>query len=107
MRVDFCKSLAHLREFDHCPLAAPRDGSYRYLVRHSAGHSSDPAVKIPPNTSLSDLQARVKRARPTSAAYSDTLVRSVQQSMRVEGHTVSAEAVDAAAKRVLGDKHSR
>jgi hypothetical protein len=52
-------------------------------------------------TRLIDLQALVQRAEPTSAVYTETLIRSVQQSMRVEGHPVSAETVRAAAERVL------
>jgi transcriptional regulator with PAS, ATPase and Fis domain len=57
-------------------------------------------VKTTPHTRLVELQARVKAAQ-SSAQNTGPMVRSIQQSMRVEGYNVSAATVRAA---VLGNK---
>ena len=55
---------------------------------------------ISPTTKLSELQAMVKSAEGRD--NSEALFRSIQQSMKMEGYTVTMAAVRASAKRVLG-----
>jgi hypothetical protein len=58
-------------------------------------------VKVTPDTKLSELLARPRRRAPPGVLVSDALIRSVRQSLQVEGHEVSEEAVRRAAHRVL------
>ncbi|HEX7672319.1 MAG TPA: hypothetical protein VF395_22140 [Polyangiaceae bacterium] len=51
-------------------------------------------------TKLSELQ-RLLRERKVSGGRG-RMVRSIQQSMRVEGYNVSEQVIDAAVERVLG-----
>jgi hypothetical protein len=64
-------------------------------------------MKVTPTTSLNELQARVRAARPSHDQGSNILVRSIQQSMRVEGHNVSVETVRAAVAVVRNEQPSR
>ncbi len=48
---------------------------------------------VTPHTSLAELQARVRAAEARGVDQSDRLVRSVQQSLRVEGYEVREEVL--------------
>lgn len=51
-------------------------------------------------TTLAELRARVRAAETNGADRSAELVRSIQQSLRVEGYDVRAEVLRAALDRV-------
>jgi len=54
---------------------------------------------VTPQTSLGELQARVRAAEARGVDQSDRLVRSVQQSLRVEGYEVREEVLRDALER--------
>jgi hypothetical protein len=54
---------------------------------------------VTPQTSLAELQARVRAAEARGVDQSDRLVRSVQQSLRVEGYEVREEVLRDALER--------
>lgn len=54
---------------------------------------------VTPRTSLAKLQARVRAAEARGVDQSDRLVRSVQQSLRVEGYEVREEVLREALER--------
>jgi hypothetical protein len=56
-------------------------------------------------TKLSELRRLVRDRKPTEGRA--RMIRSIQQSMRVEGYDVSAEVVAAAVDRVFGKSRSR
>ena len=70
------------------------------------------SVSVKPNTTsittatkLSELQRRL-RERKTNGGR-ERLVRSIQQSMHVEGYDVSKQMIGAAVDRVLGERPRR
>ena len=63
----------------------------------------DKTLSIGPDTRLSELLARPRRSAPPGALVSRNLVRSIQQSLRVEGYEASEASIDKAARRVLGE----
>ncbi len=61
-------------------------------------------------TTLDELQAIVRAARPIDLIISPQMVRGIQQSLRMEGYVVTGASIRAAARRVLqadGIKHPR
>ena len=58
-------------------------------------------TRVTSASKLSELQ-RLLRERKVSGGRG-RLVRSIQQSMRVEGYDVAEHVIDAAVERVLGD----
>ncbi len=57
-------------------------------------------ARVTPKTSLSELRARVRAAEARGVDLSDRLIRSVQQSLRVEGYEVREDAIRTALERV-------
>jgi len=57
--------------------------------------------KVSPLTPLSELQSRLRVAPAADRSVSSAMVRSIQQSMRVEGYPVSQQVIRSAARRVL------
>jgi hypothetical protein len=52
-------------------------------------------------TTLDELQAIVRAARPVDPIISPQMVRGIQQSLRMEGYVVTGASIRAAARRVL------
>jgi hypothetical protein len=61
----------------------------------------DVMLRVTPETKLSELRARPKLTAPRGVLVSRNALRSIQQSLRVEGYVVSDEAMHVAAERVL------
>lgn len=59
---------------------------------------------VTPLTLLSELQYRARIAPATGCSVSPEMVRSIQQSMRVEGYPVSQQVIRSAASRVLNPR---
>lgn len=65
-------------------------------------------VRLTPSTPLSELRQFAQRRRRSTAEFEARLVRSVEQSMRVEGYSVSEADVRSSADRILlGDNDER
>ncbi len=56
--------------------------------------------KINASTTLRELQAIAYATRPVDPIISPQMVRSIQQSLRMEGYIVSAASVRATARRL-------
>jgi hypothetical protein len=59
-------------------------------------------TRVTSATKLSELQRLVRERRASGGRV--RMIRSIQQSMRVEGYDVSEQVIDAAVDRVLGDR---
>ena len=59
-------------------------------------------ARVTPKTTLAELRARIHAAELRGVEQSARLVRSVQQSLRVEGYDVRSEVLAAALR---GDRH--
>ena len=59
--------------------------------------------KINASTTLRELQAIAHTTRPVDPVISPQMVRSIQQSLRMEGYFVSAASVRATARRLAQD----
>jgi hypothetical protein len=66
--------------------------------RHRVGTMLDclEMERVTPTTTLAELRARIRAAELRGVDHSARLIRSVQQSLRVEGYDVRSEVLKAA-----------